>query len=473
MFGAGYRWVLAAPVAVAAALSFAAGFLPEVAFVYRNPALHVAIETANGLIALIAFLLALGRLRDRVVVSDLVLAVALGLLAFTNILFSTVPAAAVNGGHPGAFATWAPVFSRLAGGIVLMAAAFAPAAKVGHPSRAIAQVMGATLLLLALIAAAVLVLEPVLAPAFNPRLTPATADDVRLAGPPGVIVAQFAGFVAYAVAGLGFLRRFDRSGDELLGWLAAAAMLLAFSRVEKALFPAVYPDWLYTSDLLRLSSYLLILAGVAREIARAQREGALAAALEERRRVARDIHDGLAHELAFIATHAQRIGTTTVGRRGEQARLVDELGKAARRALEESRFAIAALTEPVDEPLDASVTRAAEEVAIRYGARLRFDVEGPIHVPTATRTAVTRIVREAVSNAVRHSGAHEVHVELTRHEAGLRLAVSDSGRGFNPETPNTDGFGLRSMRERADALGARLELRAAPGAGCRVELELP
>jgi signal transduction histidine kinase len=180
----------------------------------------------------------------------------------------------------------------------------------------------------------------------------------------------------------------------------------------------------------------------------------------------------LAQELAFIATHAQRLDLRTVGRREEQATLAAQLGTAAQRALDESRFAIAALTEPFDESLDASVTRAAEEVAVRYGARVRFDVEGSIHVSAPVRAALARIVREAVTNAVRHGEADEVRVELKRSGDGLRLAVSDSGRGFDPAAVGQAGFGLRSMRERARALDASLELSAAPGAGCRVEVQL-
>ena len=85
-----------------------------------------------------------------------------------------------------------------------------------------------------------------------------------------------------------------------------------------------------------------------------------------------------------------------------------------------------------------------------------------------------RIVREAVTNGVRHGGATEVSVTL-HHEGGLRLTVSDNGSGFEPDHPpgRLDSFGLTSMRERATALGGRLEVRSGQGRGTEVEVVLP
>jgi signal transduction histidine kinase len=463
--------VLLAPLVLGIVLT-AAAVGPVLHFAYANTSLHVAIETANGLIAVFAFLLVTGRLRRGVVLSDLALAVALALLALSNLLFSTIPAAA-NGDQPSVFAAWSPLLGRLVGGVALVVAAYAPAHVVARPRRTIALAVGATAALLMLVVGLVLIFEPSLPPALSDELTPERADHARIMGPPGVIVLQLAGALIYGLAAVGFARRFERVGDELLGWLAAAAVLLAFARLNRALFPALFPGWLYTADLLRLGSYVLVLAGAAREIARAQREGALAAVLEERQRMARDIHDGLAHELAFISTHAQRLGPRTVGRRDEQTALVVELGDAARRALEESRAAIGALTEPLDEPLDTAIARAAEEVSVRYGVRLRFALESPMSVPAPTRTAMSRIVREAVTNAARHGGVDEVQIELARDGRGLRLVVSDSGHGFDPASADRRGFGLRSMRERAQALGGTFEVRSAPDSGCVVEVRLP
>jgi hypothetical protein len=108
------RSVLLAPLAVAIVVTAAAAALP-LYFASRNAPLHIAIETANELIAIVAFPLVTGRLRSGVVLSDVLLAVALALLALTNLMFSTVPAAA-NDEYPSTFAAWTPLLGRLVGG---------------------------------------------------------------------------------------------------------------------------------------------------------------------------------------------------------------------------------------------------------------------------------------------------------------------------------------------------------------------
>ena len=83
-----------------------------------------------------------------------------------------------------------------------------------------------------------------------------------------------------------------------------------------------------------------------------------------------------------------------------------------------------------------------------------------------------RIVREGVTNAVRHAHASDITVELTA-ERGIRLTIADNGIGFDPATVSRGGFGLRSMRERARAAGGDLEYSSRPGAGTQIEVMLP
>jgi signal transduction histidine kinase len=87
------------------------------------------------------------------------------------------------------------------------------------------------------------------------------------------------------------------------------------------------------------------------------------------------------------------------------------------------------------------------------------------------REAVVRIASEAVSNAAQHSGAETLRVYLERLEAGMRLKVVDDGDGFDEEQPRS-GFGLVTMKDRAEALGGKLRIDSRRGAGTRVELEL-
>lgn len=195
-----------------------------------------------------------------------------------------------------------------------------------------------------------------------------------------------------------------------------------------------------------------------------------AAVERERRRIARDIHDSLAQDLAFIAARVRALERDPAA----SVRL-DHLAIAATRALEHSRTTISTLTRPLDEPLDAALARNATEVAARHGGHAKLRLQAGVVVPPATRESLVMILREAVANAMRHGRAGSVDVSLSQ-QSWLRLRVTDDGRGFDAAAraarPDA-GFGLQSMEERAQALGGGLVVRSAPGAGTTIEVVLP
>ena len=195
-----------------------------------------------------------------------------------------------------------------------------------------------------------------------------------------------------------------------------------------------------------------------------------AAVERERRRIARDIHDSLAQDLAFIAARVRALERDPTA----SVRL-DHLAIAATRALEHSRTTISTLTRPLDEPLDAALARNATEVAARHGGHAKLRLQAGVVVPPATRESLVMILREAVANAMRHGRAGSVDVSLSQ-QSWLRLRVTDDGRGFDAAAraarPDA-GFGLQSMEERAQALGGGLVVRSAPGAGTTIEVVLP
>jgi signal transduction histidine kinase len=280
---------------------------------------------------------------------------------------------------------------------------------------------------------------------------------------------QLAAAAFFMAAAIGFTRRGERTGDELMTWLAASAALASFARLNYALFPSLYTQWVYVGDALRLGSNLLLLAGVAREIVHYQRRLADAAAMEERRRIARELHDGLAQELAFVAAQGRSLS------RNPDAIEIKYLAAAAERALDESRRAIALLTHPPDEPLDRALVQTVEELVNRMGRRARFDVEEGVDVPPKTREALLRIVREAVTNAGRHGQAELITVELENGN-GVRLRIADDGVGFDPGEIDLElqrGFGLTTMRKRTEAIGGRLRIGALPEGGTEVEVVIP
>jgi signal transduction histidine kinase len=136
-------------------------------------------------------------------------------------------------------------------------------------------------------------------------------------------------------------------------------------------------------------------------------------------------------------------------------------------------MAISALTTPVDEPLDVTLRRAAEAVAIRMGARVEVECVGSPKVDSTSRQALERIVREASSNAVKHGQANHLRVAI-HADGALRVAITDDGRGFDTEQgPKRDSFGMISMRERAEGLGGSLRVTSQPGEGATIEVTLP
>ena len=191
------------------------------------------------------------------------------------------------------------------------------------------------------------------------------------------------------------------------------------------------------------------------------------ATLDERRRIARELHDGLAHELAFIASK-------TRGARADGSRKpldVRALAGAADRALDEARRAITVLSVARPQSIDDAIAQTAEDMGERFAMTVTLDLTPGLDVPGHVTESLLRIVREALTNAATHGGAHQVRVQLEKAQR-LRLIVVDDGCGFDPAQARANGgFGLLSMEERASSVGAELRVDAAPGQGTCVTVE--
>jgi signal transduction histidine kinase len=272
----------------------------------------------------------------------------------------------------------------------------------------------------------------------------------------------------FLVAGVAFGRRAERERDEFQLWLGVGAIIASAAYLNYALFPSSYTDFLYTGDIFRILAVVAWGAGTVREIARYQADSERAAVLEAKRQVARDIHDGVAQELALIATHIHSLKAAD-----DSVRVKDEIMDSVERALDETRGAISALRRPAHEPVSLTLAAAAEEITSRLGVRLEQDMDHDIVVPPEWEEALPRILREAVSNAVRHGRARSISVHL-RDADGVWLRVSDDGQGFDPSLPSAaHGFGLIGMRERTESLGGEFKIDSRPGYGTSVEVLLP
>ena len=187
--------------------------------------------------------------------------------------------------------------------------------------------------------------------------------------------------------------------------------------------------------------------------------------LEERRRIARNLHDGLAQELAYLLRNLNSLDGPVDREMGTRLR------QAAERAQLEVRLAIDSLAAPHSQSVDVAIAQAVSEVAARDHIKLELDVVPGIQLPATRAEALVRIACEAVGNAARHSGDRRVSLSLRREGSRVRLWVSDQGSGFDSAVP-ADGFGLISMRDRASSVGGDLRISSVPGHGTEVEATL-
>ena len=211
--------------------------------------------------------------------------------------------------------------------------------------------------------------------------------------------------------------------------------------------------------------FIILVLLVARGAARAHRLAVDAAVARERRRIARELHDGLAQELAFVVTQCGRLASEPG---------IGSIAEAAQTALAEARRAMLALRRPAGTPLAAELEQVARRAADRAGLRLELRLDGGIDLPPLARVELSRILHEAIANTARHAKATGVCVELSGGR-GVRLTVSDDGVGFDPDHPGAvfPGFGILGMRERVSIIGGELSIVSRPFHGTRVEVLIP
>jgi signal transduction histidine kinase len=450
---------LATCVGVATTLTLTLAF--RLKLVFHAPALHVAVEAAASIVGLIAAYLLLGRFQRSRLREDLVLALAFALLSLSNLIFLAVPAVvAIGGSSP--FWSWNALATRLYGYILVAAAAFAPRRHVSR--HAIASILPAVAGLAAICATLALASDRLPLMLREP-LRSENSQSPWVVGHPIAVGAEAAGFLLLAVAAIEFELRGRRRSDDFLSWLAVAFVFGAFSQLNYSLFPSIYSDWVHTGDGFRLLFYVFVLIAAFAEISTYWSKLADAVVLEERRRLARDLHDGLAQELALIERRAARVSGN-----GAQA----ELASAARRAREEARRTIRALAVGGDAPIDVVLADSARKHVEAADIELDLEINRATPVDEVRRDALLRISAEAVSNAVRHSQAGRVRVKLSPAGEHAVLRVEDDGVGFDPARAEAcaGGFGLASMRQRVAELDGEFRVLSVPGQGTVIQVVL-
>jgi signal transduction histidine kinase len=219
-------------------------------------------------------------------------------------------------------------------------------------------------------------------------------------------------------------------------------------------------------------------AAIALENAYLYEQAERAATLEERQRIAAEMHDGLAQTLSYLtlkAGHATEL--LEEGRVPEVLEEYADIQSAVERATREVRRSIASLQESPQprRPLQDSLADMLDGFAKEDVPPMKLvtSLRDPLFVPSYQSEQVLRVVQEALWNAVRHSGAQQITVCLDRRGEEVTIAVEDNGCGFDPSEPRVrDGehFGLSIMRARAARIGGILNIDSAPGLGARVSL---
>lgn len=301
---------------------------------------------------------------------------------------------------------------------------------------------------------------------------------VALGYPYGPVFASFVGATVSNIA----------RGHRLEAWSAmgGAIALSVFSRLiildrgwSWPAFAGVLA-WsllvLAAGELVRLNRARMI------EFRRARAEERRREAGEERLRVARELHDVVAHHMSLIHVQAG-VALHLVDRKPEQVETaLTTIKDASKEALTELRALIGVLRADGEGAPRAPVARldALDDLVERTsqaGVTTTVDVTGDLAtVPAAVGTAAYRIVQEAVTNVVRHSGATRARIRLAVGTDDLDVSVTDNGRGLGDRDTRADAddsTGLRGMRERASALGGSVELSDEPGGGARLQATLP
>jgi len=244
---------------------------------------------------------------------------------------------------------------------------------------------------------------------------------------------------------------------------------------------------LYTQEDVELLTTLAQSAALALENARLHEERmamlrqqlarVTAAQEEERRRIARELHDGVGPTLAGVSIRLRTACKLLERDHHPAAEEVDELAEQVQESIQDLRRLIYDLRPAALDEL--GLVPALREYVARYREEQGLDValtlpQGGGRLPAALETALFRIVQEALNNVARHAHARRVRVELTWDEKAVTLRVVDDGQGFDPQAVQAGTHvGLWSMRERVKQLGGRFEVESAPGAGTKVKAVIP
>lgn len=456
---------------------------PQMPVAGRNPLLAVATATTAGVVGLALLQLGLLRFRTFGQPVDVLAGLAFGILAAASLAQVLGLATGVPHGLAPGPAVYLVLWQRfVAAALLALGVALAHHARpVPPPARQRWLLRTGGLVALATLAglAALLSTGDTLPRPVDPRagdlLAAGTTILEALPGQSSLLLAAD-GLTAVLLLGaaLGYVALARRLADPHVGWLALALALLFFSQLHGLLFPPLAVDYVSTGDGLRLGAYLVLLFSL---VSRLSGEIAERASREERLRLSRELHDGLAQQLGLLNLRLSRAASP--GRATDsRARDLEAAKRLVEVALLEARQAITALrTGAVTwEDVQRTLATFIEEFGQNHEMDARLAVQGrTAGVDAELQAEVLRILHEALSNAVRHGRAERVDVLVSASARLLEVRVRDEGGGFDARATllATAGVGLRSIGERLERRGGTLHLASTPGQGATLTVRVP
>jgi signal transduction histidine kinase len=198
------------------------------------------------------------------------------------------------------------------------------------------------------------------------------------------------------------------------------------------------------------------------------------ATLQERNRIAREIHDSLGHSLTAFNLHVEAALRLFNSDPEEAKELLVEAKQLGSNALQSVRESVGTLrSNPLQgKSLTAAITQLTEDFARSTGITPDVSIQTPLPLPDDQAVALYRIIQEALTNITKYAKATAVSIRLTHDTAQTQLQITDDGRGFNPQQ-TTSGFGLQGMQERTSAIGGEFQLTSAIGQGCTIVVTVP
>jgi len=232
----------------------------------------------------------------------------------------------------------------------------------------------------------------------------------------------------------------------------------------------------FTVQQIELAQALAHQATLAVKLTQLAQESRQASLLEERNRMAREIHDVLAQAFTGILMQLQAATRFVATKPEQSSSCIARAQDLAREGLAEARRSVWYLYQSDSQHHDllSALTRITEQLTAETSVQAQVRVQGtPYSLNAEVGMNLLRIGQESLTNALRHAQAQTIHINLTYESDRLQLRVRDDGRGFEPQHQISSGFGLKGMQQRCDRIGAQLEIHTQPGVGTEVIVVMP